>query len=122
MNPLIKLFATPGESDCVRVIDRPHDLAHGVAELSVTPDHEALVIHPLRIDGSAIQRVVMLCILRIRMAGARRMLLRAGASKVAAFAVLPSLEAPTFVYELASPAGAYGRKFLRLYSDDRFKT
>lgn len=80
---------------------------------------ELRVAVALKTPDGALQRVWHLFWLRARIAGVERMIRLAGGTRPRRFAVLPSLDAPTFVYELRTAAGAYGAAHFRLGAAER---
>jgi len=65
-----------------------------------------VVAYAIAIEGPIVVRLLLLLTLGVRAARARRVLQRAGATRVCRYAVTPSLERPTIAYEIGTPAYA----------------
>lgn len=79
-----------------------------------------MVAYAIAIEGPIVVRLLLLLTLGVRAARARRVLQRAGATRVCRYAVTPSLERPTIAYEIGTPAAQYADRHLRPRGGDDF--
>jgi hypothetical protein len=79
-----------------------------------------VVAYAIAIEGPIVVRLLLLLTLGVRAARARRVLQRAGATRVCRYAVTPSLERPTIAYEIGTPAAQYADRHLRPRGGDDF--
>lgn len=79
-----------------------------------------VIAYAIAIEGSIVVRLLLLLTLGVRVARARRVLQRAGATRVYRYAVTPSLERPTIAYEIGTPAAHYADRHLRARGGDDF--
>jgi len=71
------------------------------------------IVYVVALDGSPVARLSTLATLPWRLRQAERTIARGGAKVVAKYGVDPSLEEPSCVYELDSPASEYADRCLR---------
>lgn len=86
---------------------RGTDLLARSGSLTAIADDAQWIIVPISIERTSAARALSFLTLRLRMRRAMRRLAAEGAHSLRAYAVIPDLEDPTLVYELASPAAAY---------------
>jgi hypothetical protein len=73
-----------------------------------------LLAQVIVLNGSLAVRLCRALTLRVRVARATRRLDQLGASEIRAFAAVPTLESPAFLYELGTPAATYASVNLQL--------
>jgi hypothetical protein len=88
-------------------------------------DHESLrtalegmstgdcIAYAIALNASSVARLAMLATLPLRLRRVERTIARGGAQIVGRYGIDPSLEAPSCVYELNSPASEYADRCLR---------
>lgn len=77
--------------------------------MTAVADDGQWIVVPIPIERGRAARVVSFLTLRLRIRKAMRTLKNEGADSLRAYAVVPDLDDPTLVYELASPASEYAR-------------
>jgi len=91
-------------------------LPFGLRRLARAAGHASageVVVYAVAINGSIVRRLLTLLTLGVRVARARRVLQRAGATRIYRYAVTPSLERPTIAYEIGTAAAHYADRHLR---------
>jgi len=84
-----------------------------LARTAATAGVGDVVVYAIAIDGSIVVRLLLLLTLGVRVARAQQVLRRSGVARVYRYAVTPSIERPTFAYEIGTPAAEYADRHLR---------
>lgn len=100
---------------------RETELLAQSGSLTAIADDAQWIIVPISIERRSAARALSFLTLRLRIRRAMRRLEAGGVHSLRAYAVIPDLEDPTLVYELASPAADYARANLAWSGGSRLR-